>query len=142
MIETQERIRGRLVVADDDNEVREALCDLLRAHGFAVVGQAADGSEAVAAAVQSIPDAVMMDLRMPGVDGIAAARQIKARFPNVQVIVLSAYDDESLHQLAADAGVYCYLVKGCPTGLIRDVVERACDFRRQLEKRTPGPLGP
>lgn len=102
----------RVVVADDDENVREALCEMLERRGLAIVGRAADGAEAVSVVTETAPEVVLMDLRMPGVDGIEASRQIKERFPSTQVIVLSAYDDESLRQLAEVAGVYCYLVKG------------------------------
>lgn len=110
-----------------------------RAGGFAIVGRAADGMEAVELAAGTSPDVVLMDLRMPNLDGIEAARQIKAKFPSTQVIVLSAYDDESLHRLAEGAGVYCYLVKGCPPSLIGDMVRRASEFKRQMERRAGRP---
>jgi DNA-binding NarL/FixJ family response regulator len=126
---------ARVVVADDDVGVREAMCEILERWGFAVVGRASDGAEAVTFTTDTSPDVVLMDQRMPGVDGIEASRQIKDRFPSTQVIVLSAYDDESLRDLADDAGVYCYLIKGCPPALILDMVRRAIDFKHQLDNR-------
>lgn len=136
---TEELAPARVVVAEDDDDVREGLCAILERGGFAIVGRATNGAEAVTVALGSCPDVVLTDLRMPGIDGIEAARRIKAAFPSTQVIVLSAYDDESLHRLADDAGVYCYLVKGCPPSLIGDMVRRACDFKHQIEDRATRP---
>jgi response regulator NasT len=115
----------RVLVVDDDDEVRETLAEMLRAYGFDVVGDAADGSEVAPLAERLSPDVVLMDLRMPNTDGITAARQIHRRLPNLPVVILSAYDDPGLREAGADAGVYCYLIKGCPPGLLRDVLMQA-----------------
>ena len=132
---TAELAPARVVVADDDDGVRDSLCAILEHRGCEVVGRAIDGAEAVVVATSTTPEVVLMDLRMPNVDGIEASRQIKERFPTTQVIVLSAYDDESLRQLAEGVGVYCYLVKGCPPSMIMEMVGRAAEFKRQLDQR-------
>lgn len=132
---TAELAPARVLVADDDDDVREALCGILEHRGCEVVGSATDGAEAVSVATTTTPEVVLMDLRMPNVDGIEASRRIKDRFPTTQVIVLSAYDDESFRQLAEGVGVYCYLVKGCPPSMILDMVRRAAEFKRQLDER-------
>ena len=115
----------RVMVADDDQLLREALIDLLVDLGFTMVGAAVDGSEAVAMAEDLVPDVILMDIRMPGLDGIEATRQITTRFPEVKVVMFSAYDDPAFTTSAADFGAFCYLVKGCPPKLIGEVVLQA-----------------
>ncbi|HEV8571605.1 MAG TPA: response regulator [Actinomycetota bacterium] len=127
-----EGVKGRVLVAEDDLHLREAICELLKRMGFSVVG-AADGGEAVAIARDQEPDVVLMDIRMPIMDGIEASRRIRASQPLVQVVVLSAYDDPGLHQDAEAAGAYCFLVKGCPPNMIDEMITRACEYKRQLE---------
>ena len=115
----------RVLVVDDDETVRETLAEMLVTYGFDVVGQASDGEEVGPLAEQLSPDVVLMDLRMPNLDGITATRQLKRRLPNLPVVILSAYDDPGLRDAGADAGVYCYLIKGCSPGLLRDVLLQA-----------------
>jgi len=107
----------RVLVADDDEAVRNALARVLEDEGFRVVGLAADGAEAVELAQTLTPDAVVLDVRMPRVGGIEAARRIG---PRIRVVMLSAYDDPALQREAADAGASCFLVKGCA---LSDLVE-------------------
>jgi DNA-binding NarL/FixJ family response regulator len=132
---TAEIAHARVMVAEDDDAVRASLCTMLEHRGCEVVGRAIDGADAITVALETGPEVVLMDLRMPNVDGIEAARRIRHRHPTTQVIVLSAYDDESLRDLADEAGVYCYLVKGCPPSMVLDMVQRAAEFKRQLDER-------
>lgn len=122
-----------LVVVDDDDVVREAMRDLLRDMGMEVIGEAANGADGVRLALELRPDVVLMDLRMPGISGLEATSQIKSSDREVQVIVLTAYDDPALKSGAVKAGVYAYLVKGCAPWLIADVIGRACAMKRSLE---------
>jgi len=124
-----------VLIADDDAHVRDGLRELLTDAGFAILGEAADGPQAVALADELEPDVVLMDLRMPGLDGIEATLEVKRRWPLTQVIMLSAYDDPRLRQHAGAEGVYCYLVKGCSPALITEVVRRALEHRRSLAER-------
>lgn len=126
---------GRVLVADDDGLVREAVRELLEDYGFDIVGEAEDGSVAVRLADELLPDVVLMDMRMPVMDGIEATAEIRGRQPNVQVVMLSAYDDEGFKQDAERAGALCYLVKGMGGGLIRDVLRSAVDTARGLALR-------
>jgi DNA-binding NarL/FixJ family response regulator len=126
--------RPRVLLVDDERVIREALRDLLEEMGFHVVGVASDGAEAVELASSLRPAVVLMDLRMPRMDGIEAARRIKADGPHTQVVILSAYEDESLQDGAIDAGVASYLVKGCRPTVIRDVLLWATKLHRRLEE--------
>jgi DNA-binding NarL/FixJ family response regulator len=92
--------------------VREGLRAILEAApDLILVGEAADGAEAVRLVAELLPDVVLMDLRMPGTDGIAAIRQIKARHPQVEVVILTTYDDDANIVRGLRAGARGYLLK-------------------------------
>lgn len=102
----------RLVVADDQASIREALAMMLdMTPGLTVVATAADGEQAVAVTAEHRPDVVLMDLRMPKMDGIAATAAITAAFPDVAVVVLTTYDDGASILAALGAGARGYLTK-------------------------------
>jgi DNA-binding NarL/FixJ family response regulator len=128
--------RLRVLVVDDDAALREALCDLLTDEGFDVVGEAGDGSTAVALARDREPDVVLVDYRMPGMDGLEAISLMKTEAPLLQAVMLTAYDDETLSLEAERTEVYCLLVKGCSPSIILDMVLRAGAYKRELEGRT------
>jgi DNA-binding NarL/FixJ family response regulator len=96
---------------------------------------AADGQEAVEAVRSLQPHVVLMDLRMPRLDGIDASRIVTSEFPLVQVLMLSAYEETSLRQEASGTGVFCYLVKGCRPELVIEMVRRGIDRYDLLERR-------
>jgi DNA-binding NarL/FixJ family response regulator len=102
----------RVVVADDQRAIREALAMLLdNENDIHVVGQAANGEEAVGLAASERAQVVLMDLRMPGTDGVEATRQLAERHPEIKVVVLTTYaDDESISE-ALFAGAIGYLTK-------------------------------
>ena len=122
----------RVLVVDDHDMLREALVELLVQAGFDIVGQAADGADAVALSKQLEPDVVLMDLRMPVLSGLDAARLIKHDRPATQVVLLTAFDSPALQQQAEEAGCFAYLVKGGPPGTLRLVLHQAVAARRAL----------
>jgi two-component system response regulator NreC len=102
----------RIVLADDHTVVRKGLRLLLENQpGFTVVADAADGREAVALVERHTPDVVVMDVAMPNLNGIEAARQISARTPQTAVVFLSMHADESYVLKALKAGARAYLLK-------------------------------
>ncbi len=102
----------RVVVADDQTVVRDGLVLLLGLlPDIEVVGTAGDGEQAIAAVAEHAPDVVLMDLRMPRMDGVEATRRIRAEYPGTHVVVLTTYvDDESVYA-ALRAGARGYLTK-------------------------------
>src|SRR5215471_14575403 len=102
----------RILLADDHTVVRKGLRLLLESQpGFSVVAEAADGRAAVSMAERELPDVVVMDVAMPTLNGIEAARQITARLPQVAVVFLSMHSDEAYVLKALKAGARAYLLK-------------------------------
>lgn len=114
----------RVLIADDQALVREGLTLLLaQDEGLEVVGAAEDGETAVALAAELRPDVVLMDLVMPGLDGVDATRRIIALLPRTQVVILSAYADDESVFAAINAGAAGYLTKDSGGEQIRKAVE-------------------
>jgi two-component system, NarL family, response regulator LiaR len=102
----------RVLLVDDHAVVREGLRAFLELQdGMIVVGEAADGAEALERAEETAPDVVLMDLVMPQVDGVAAMRSLRERAPRIRVIVLTSYLDEERLLPAIRAGAAGYLLK-------------------------------
>lgn len=113
----------RVLVVDDHPVYRDGLVRLLsELGGFDVVGAAVDGQEAVAFAESLAPDVVIMDLRMPRLDGIEATRQIAAASPHIGIVVLSMFEEDELVFAAVRAGARGYLVKDADDEQIGAVV--------------------
>jgi DNA-binding NarL/FixJ family response regulator len=113
----------RVLLAEDHSLVRAGLVDLLaNVRDFEVVGAAADGAEAVTLAAERRPQVVLMDLVMPGVDGIEATRRIVSADPAVQVVVLTSFSDRTRIMEALDAGAVGFLLKDAePDELFRGI---------------------
>jgi two-component system invasion response regulator UvrY len=105
-------MRLRLLLVDDDRDFRATIRHLLGQREEAlVVGEAADGEEALRLAGSLLPDVVLMDLAMPRMNGVEATRQIKARWPQLLVVMLTVHDDEAYRRTALQAGAEALLQK-------------------------------
>jgi len=105
-----------VLIADDQELIRDGLASILRSHAdIDVVGTAADGAEAVRAARELRPDITLMDVRMPGTDGIEATRQLlRDQTPPTRVVVLTTFDQDDLLMSALHAGASGFLLKDLP----------------------------
>jgi DNA-binding NarL/FixJ family response regulator len=102
----------RVLVVDDQQLVRDGIASLLGIQpGIEVVGTAADGAEAVVKALETAPDVVLMDVRMPGTDGVEATRELCRRLPGCRVVMLTTFDDDDYVTRALRAGATGYLLK-------------------------------
>lgn len=104
------RRKRRIVIADDESIIRMDLGEMLTNLGYEVVGEGSDGTATVELALRLRPDLVIMDIKMPGMDGITAARELTSQ-RIAPVLLLTAYSEQSLVERAKDAGVVAYLVK-------------------------------
>lgn len=109
-VETLEKAHQKILIAEDNAKTRLFLKAQLELMGYTVVGVAADGASAVEMAAKLNPGLVLLDLKMPGMDGIEAAKAITARDP-IPIILLTGYSTEELTVKAIEAGVFAYLLK-------------------------------
>jgi DNA-binding NarL/FixJ family response regulator len=117
----------RILLVDDHPLTRSALAGLLTQHGFDVVGEASDGEEAIEAAVRLAPDLILLDLSMPGLDGLSALPRLRAAAPDCEVVVLTASGTEENLLGAIRGGAAGYLLKSEPP-------ERIVDFLRGVAR--------
>jgi AmiR/NasT family two-component response regulator len=104
-----ELVRPSVIVAEDEAIIRLDIVETLKESGFDVIGQAGDGAEAVRLALEIKPQLVLMDIKMPGTDGLQAAEILKEH--KVPVVLLTAFSSPELVERASEAGVYSYVVK-------------------------------
>ncbi len=123
--------KTRILIADDHDVVRSGLRVLLRTSpDFSIVGEASDGEEAVRLTEKSTPDVVIMDISMPTLDGIAATKIIKERFPLVKVIILTVHEDEEYAFQVLRAGASGYVLKNAGKKDIFRAIESAMSGER------------
>lgn len=143
----------RVLIVDDHPVVREGIASMLKKEtDFKVVGEASNGLEAVEKARELLPDVVLMDLRMPEMDGVEAISRIKAEKPEVKFIILTTYSDDEYIFKGIAAGARAYLLKDAPRdelfkairmvsrgeSLIQPVVaSRVLDKLAELSRKTP-----
>jgi two-component system, response regulator PdtaR len=121
----------RLFIAEDTEHVRKMLVDILGLHGFDIVGEASSGEEVVRTVGAADPDVVVMDLRMPGMDGLQTARKVREDRPDQQVIIYSAYIDGDVETRAKEAGVaVCVPKLSGVEALAREITAVAMDIGR------------
>ncbi|WP_374686106.1 response regulator [Promineifilum sp.] len=146
----------RVLLVDDQALFREGLCTLLSLHeDIEVVGEAGDGQEALAAAVELRPDVVLMDLRMPVLDGVAATRRLREVAPASRVIVVTTFDDDEYVFEGLRAGAVGYLLKDVSSAKLVEAIRAAArgesflqpsitakvlaEFSRLEERAAPAP---
>lgn len=114
-----------LLLADDHTMVRQSMRRSMEAEGFAILGEAGDGDEAVRLTEQLSPDVVLMDVSMPVLDGVEATRRIKERRPGTQVVMLTMHADADVVRRALEAGAVGYLTKDCSIDEVAQAVRLA-----------------
>ncbi len=130
--------RIRILICEDHALFREGLRAVLREHArLEVVGEAAQGREAVDAALRLRPDVVLMDIEMPEMSGLEATRRIVEAGPGVKVLVLTLYDDEEVIASCLDAGASGYVLKDGPAAQLVYAIEAVQQGKRYL---SPGAL--
>jgi DNA-binding NarL/FixJ family response regulator len=128
-----------VLLADDHQIVRDGLRVLLEHEtGVTVVGEVGDGADAVVAATDLCPDVVLMDLTMPGLNGIEATRRIVAELPHVRVLCLSMHADRHMVAMALRAGAAGYLVKECSAAELGDALRVVAGNRTYLSPCVAG----
>jgi DNA-binding NarL/FixJ family response regulator len=131
----------KIIICDDQAVVRDGLELLLGLEkDIQVTGTAQDGAEAVELVTRQPPDLVLMDLKMPGMNGIEATRHIRARFPQVKVLVLTTYDDDEWVFDAIRAGASGYLLKDTPREKVVEAIRGTVSGRSFVDPAVAGKL--
>ena len=131
----------KVLICDDQALIRDSLELLLKLEkDLEVIGQAQDGAEAVEQVARHQPDLVLMDLKMPGMNGIEATRQIRARWPQIKVLVLTTYDDDAWVFDAIRAGAAGYLLKDTPRAEVIKAVRGTAEGKAFVDPTVAGKL--
>ncbi|HEY3470162.1 MAG TPA: response regulator transcription factor [Amycolatopsis sp.] len=124
----------RLLLADDQELVRQALCALLALEDdFEVVASVGRGDEVVAAAREHRPDVALLDIEMPGLDGLAAAAVLAAQVPDCRVVMLTTFGRAGYLRRAMEAGAAGFVVKDAPADVLADAIRRVRDGERVVD---------
>jgi len=130
----------RILLADDHTLFRDSLRSLLTSRGLEIVGEASEGREAFELARRLLPDIVLMDLSMPGLDGLAATRLISAEMPQVKVVILTASDEDAQLFEAIKSGAQGYLLKNIESRELFSLLEGIGRGEPALTPRLAGKL--
>ncbi len=125
----------RVIVADDDPLARRALRDVLQAAGITVIAEAGGGREVIELAVYYRPDVVVMDLVMPGIDGLSATQRILERAPEVRIVILTASEDDELGLVTLRAGACGFLRKSIGVEALPRALQRAREGEAIVTRR-------
>jgi NarL family two-component system response regulator LiaR len=116
----------KVMIVDDHPIVRDGLKSvLLAADDMELVGEAGDGREALARCKETLPDVILMDLVMPGMDGLETTRAVLGQYPDVKIVVLTTFPEEGLVLATLEAGAIGYLLKNTPTDKVADAIRSA-----------------
>lgn len=122
----------KILIVDDQKNVRQSLTTILGLiDGFKIVGEAADGEEAIRLAAQLDPDIVLMDMSMSELDGTAATRSIKEQSPEVGVLMLTMHGSHTARQRAFEAGADCFVEKGIAMQDLADSIRRVHEIKEK-----------
>ena len=131
----------KILLCDDQAVIRDGLEMLLTLEkDFQVVGSAQDGHEAVELAGKKSPDLILMDLKMPGMNGIEATREIRKKYSNIKILVLTTYDDDEWVFDAIRAGASGYLLKDTPRQKIIEAIRGTVDGKSFVDPAVAGKL--
>ncbi|MFI9757235.1 response regulator [Streptomyces sp. NPDC051963] len=138
---SEEPTAVRVLVVDDQQLIRDGIASLLSIRpGITVVGTASNGREAVTKAVEMRPDVVLMDVRMPELDGVEAVAVLRGRAPECRVVMLTTFDDEEYVVQALRAGASGYLLKDLPAEELAQAIRLAHAGVTQLDSSVAGRL--
>ena len=116
----------RVLIVDDHAMVRQGIATFIETQDdIQLIGEAANGHEAIARVVERVPDVVLMDLQMPKMDGIAATREIKARYPDVKILALTSFVNDTQITPALQAGASGYLLKDISAEALMNAIRAA-----------------
>ncbi len=136
-----EKVIMKILLCDDQAVIRDGLEMLLTLEkDFQVVGSAQDGQEAVELAAKKQPDLILMDLKMPGMNGIEATREIRKKFPAIKILVLTTYDEDEWVFDAIRAGASGYLLKDTPRQKIIEAIRGTVEGKSFLDPAVAGKL--
>lgn len=135
MLNTEQTPRPRVLVVDDDPLARRSMKDILREAGFTVIGEAASGREAIELTTHYLPDIVLMDVVMPGMDGIEATQRIIAGVPDQRVVLLTAGNDDDVAIAGLRCGAIGFLRKDTDLEALPRTLNGAIDGEAAISRR-------